>query len=313
MPHMTISGKTQLLGLLGWPVSHSFSPTMHNAASKSLGLNYVYVPLPTRPETLPSAIQGLPALGFRGVNVTVPHKQAVIPHLTHLDPAVQAIGAVNTILVDSGQWIVDSGGKPTRLPTSHQPLAASRQPLAIGYNTDHAGFMVDLAEQSVDVAGKTCIVLGAGGSARAVAYGLGMASGRVHIYSRRPQQAQQLCTDFAHLGSFYPHPWSDLPTVHTLNPALIVNTTPLGMMPNVDLSPWPDELVFPAGTFAYDLVYNPTHTKFMHQAQSAGSGASNGLGMLIHQAILAYEIWTGSRPSSEVMKQAIAPTISSIS
>lgn len=288
---MNISGKTRLLGLLGWPLDHSFSPTMHNAAAQALGLDSVYLPLPTRPEHLLTVLNGLIALNFRGLNVTIPHKQTIIPHLTRLDSSAQAIGAVNTILA-----------------AGRQPLAASRQlPTTIGYNTDHAGFMADLAARGVAVAGKPCVVLGAGGSARAVAYGLGMGSGRVHIYARRRQQAHQLCADFAHLGHFQPHAWSDLPAVHTLNPALIVNTTPLGMTPRVATSPWPDELPFPAGAFAYDLVYNPTQTQFMRQAHAAGSPTANGLGMLIHQACLAFQIWTGTLPSPEIMHQALAP------
>jgi shikimate dehydrogenase len=296
---MTISGNTQLLGLLGWPVAHSFSPAMHNAAAAALGLDVVYVPLPVRPEDVGTAVSALPALGFLGVNVTVPHKQAVIPLLHELEPGAAAIGAVNTIVVK----------QLTR--NSEQLTDNSPQPL-YGHNTDWSGFLADLADWGVAVNGRDCLILGAGGSARAVAYALALAGGRVQVLARRTAQAQALVET---IGPQLPRPlagwlnaWplGELATAvaHTTAP-LIVNTTPLGMSPHTDATPWPADLPIPPDAFIYDLIYNPTITQFMRQAQTAGCRTANGLGMLLWQGAKAFELWTGQTPDVAVMRAAI--------
>ena len=284
---MTITGNTQLIGLIGWPVSHSRSPAMHNAAAAALGLDWAYVPLPVRPDDLATAVSALPILGFRGVNVTVPHKQAVIPLLDELAAGARALGAVNTILV----------GADGRLT---------------GYNTDWTGFQADLAGQGVVVNGRTCLVLGAGGSARAVVYALAQMGGQVQVLARRPAQAAQLAADLQpHLTNslIEERPLTDLPRVAVQTEApLIVNTTPLGMTPHTDQSVWPDALPIPAGSFVYDLVYNPAQTKLMAQAEAAGCQASNGLGMLLHQGAQAFALWTGQPPDLAVMAASLADT-----
>ena len=268
---------------MGWPVSHSFSPAMHNGAAAALGLNLVYVPLPVRPEHLSLALAGLAALGFVGVNVTVPHKEAVLPLLGGVDEAARLIGAVNTIKVD------DDGQLQ-------------------GYNSDWQGFLADLTQHGFVVSGRDCLVLGAGGSARAVAYGLGRsAAGRVAVVTRRSEQAQQLAADLQALfpaGTFRAYTSGDLP--HLLAD-LIVNCTPLGMSPATNSSPWPADVPIPAGAFVYDLVYNPPQTRFMAQAMAAGNRAVNGLGMLLEQAMAAFEIWTGQKGDREAMLAALQP------
>jgi shikimate dehydrogenase len=280
---MNIQGSSRLIGLIGWPVAHSRSPAMHNAAAQALGLDWVYVPLPVRPEHLPTAVSALPALGFRGVNVTVPHKQAVLPLLDRLDVGTQAIGAVNTI-------VIEENGRLT------------------GYNTDWSGFQADLESQDIEVSGRDCLVLGAGGSARAVVYALAQMGGQVQVLARRPQQAAALVADLAAnlpVSLIKERPLTDLPhaTAQTEFP-LIVNTTPLGMVPQPERSIWPDDLPFPAGSFIYDLVYNPAQTRLMTQAQRSHCRASNGLGMLLHQGAQAFLLWTGHRPDLTVMAQA---------
>jgi shikimate dehydrogenase len=290
-----INGRTQLIGLIGWPVAHSFSPAMHNAAAAAAGLDYVYVPLPVRPEDVAMAVPALPTLGFRGVNVTIPHKQAVMPLLDEVDPAAAAIGAVNTIVVEN------------------KSRGAGEQGRMVGYNTDWSGFLADLAVLGVSVKGRDCLVLGAGGSARAVAYGLASAGGQVQVLARRSEQARQLVTDLipclraiTHEGWLTSWPITELGTAVSATTApLIVNTTPLGMSPNIESSPWPNALPFPKDAFVYDLVYNPRQTKLMQQAQAAGCGVSNGLGMLVHQGALAFQLWTGVMPDVDVMRQAI--------
>ena len=279
-----INGKTQLIGLIGWPVSHSFSPAMHNAAAQALGLNWAYVPLPVAPENVATAVSSLSTLGFRGVNVTVPHKQAVMPLLDELEPGAQAIGAVNTI-------VVAENGRLT------------------GHNTDWSGFLADLEVHSISLSGRDCLLLGAGGSARAVAYALAKSGARVHILARRAAQAEQLLDD---LRPYFPqtqlssHPLNALAQVAaTLLAPLIINSTPLGMTPNETASPWPTDLPFPAEAAVYDLVYNPRRTWLMQQAEAAGCQAINGLGMLVQQGAKAFALWTGHEPDATIMANAI--------
>lgn len=282
-----INGKTQLVGIVGWPVAHSFSPAMHNAAFAAAGLNWAYVPLPLHPDDVATAVTALPTLGFRGVNVTVPHKQAVIPHLQEVEAGARAIGAVNTLLFRNGR--------------------------AAGHNTDWSGFLADLHAQAVDVNGRDCLVLGAGGSARAVVYALAREGGRVQVLARRVIQAQQLVADLGpHLAgaAVQARDLAELATAAAgASAPLIVNTTPLGMAPDVDRSVWPEDLPFPSGAFVYDLVYNPAQTQFMRQAQAAACRTANGLGMLLHQGAQAFALWTGREPELAVMRRALSGAI----
>jgi shikimate dehydrogenase len=282
-----ISGKTQLIGLIGWPVSHSFSPAMHNAAAADLGLDFVYVAMPVEPEHLAAAVRGLPAIGFRGFNVTVPHKEKVMPLLDEVDTAAQAVGAVNTVVIQRED-----------------------RPRLVGYNTDWSGFLADIQEQGVEVQGKECLVLGAGGSARGVAYGLASAGGRVHLFARRAAQARQLVEDLAgHIseGQLLAHDWQEIGDVcrEMAAVSLIVNTTPVGMSPQVGETPWPAGVPFPGGAFVYDLVYNPAETRLVSEARTAGNQAITGLGMLLHQGAQAFQLWTGQSPDLELMAQAV--------
>jgi len=278
-----INGKTQLIGLIGWPVAHSFSPAMHNAAAQALGLNWAYVPLPVKPEEVATAVRALPALGFRGVNVTVPHKQAVMPLLDEIEPGARLIGAVNTIVV----------GENGRL---------------IGHNTDWSGFLADLHTHDITVANRDCLLLGAGGSARAVAYGLARSGARVHLLARRIEQAEAVLGDLReHLpaAQLTCHPLSDLHQISQRLAPLIINCTPLGMTPHEASSPWPDALPIPADATVYDLVYNPRQTRLMQQAAAAGCHTRNGLGMLVHQGAKAFALWTGHEPDTGVMTTAL--------
>ncbi|HRQ39401.1 MAG TPA: shikimate dehydrogenase [Chloroflexota bacterium] len=298
---ITITGTTQLLGIIGWPVAHSFSPAMQNAALADLGLNYVYVPLPVHPEEVSTAVSALPTLGFRGVNVTVPHKQAVMPLLDELEDAARAIGAVNTIVVNRNPLSV------TR-ETDYGLRITDYELRMKGYNTDWAGFLADLNELGVGVNGRDCLVLGAGGSARAVVYALAKSGGRVQVVARRVEQAGELVAALRPYGGdgVMARPFTDLPIITaTLTAPLIVNTTPLGMTPHPEGSPWPDDLPLPPGAFLYDLVYNPRETTFMRQAQAAGLPAANGLGMLVYQGARAFELWTGQQPDVQVMRAVV--------
>jgi shikimate dehydrogenase len=217
-----------------------------------------------------------------GLNVTIPHKQRVIPLLDELAPTAKAIGAVNTISMQDG--------------------------CLLGDNTDAPGFLADLhrflnTETRRHGDTKTALVLGAGGSARAVVYALINDGWEVAIASRRPEQAQELIMQLPIINSrlsIIEYPITNLNSLFS-NLSLIVNTIPLGMSPNINSSPWPDVLPFPPGVAVYDLVYNPRETKLVKDARLAGLPATTSLGMLIEQAALAFEIWTGCIPSRKLL------------
>ena len=282
-----MDGTTRLVGIIGWPVAHSLSPAMHNAAFAALGLNWAYVPLPVPPGAVEDALRGLKALGFAGANVTIPHKEAVIPYLDEVTPAARAMGAVNTLLVRREDGTA-------RL---------------VGDNTDAIGFLEDLRAAGFDPAGRRCLVLGAGGGARAVVYALAQAGAQVTLHNRTPRRAQAL------VQALTPH----LPGVSlTALPAgtrltdldlaafdLLVNTTPVGMWPHPEASPWPEEAPLPPPLPVYDLVYRPAETRLLRQARRAGARAIGGLGMLLRQGAAAFILWTGEPAPLDVMRTAL--------
>lgn len=276
-----------LTGLIGWPVSHSRSPAMHNAAFAAAGIDGVYLRLPVQPDRVGEAVLGLRALGFRGANVTIPHKQAVIPFLDVLSPSAQGIGAVNTIVVRADGSL-------------------------FGDNTDAPGFLADLAAHGVrdeELDRRGALVLGAGGSARAVVYALASCGVPVHVAARRPEQARRLVESLRpHFSavSLFMASLESPPDVR-----LIVNCTPAGMTPHVDVSPWPDELPFQPDQVVYDLVYNPPMTRLMRQARGQGLPAFDGLGMLLNQGALAWEQWTGQPAPLEAMRTALQSPVAS--
>ncbi len=261
---------TITVGLIGWPVEHSRSPAMHNAAFAALGLDWQYVLLPTPRDQIEAVIARLRAGELAGANVTIPHKQAVLPFLDEVDPAAQAVGAVNTIV--------------------------RRADRLIGFNTDTLGFKRALLETGAVVKDQPCAVLGAGGSARAVVYVLQELGAQITVYARDVEKARALHADCRSLGA-----------LAEIDPAtqLIVNTTPVGLSPNVDASPWPDNVPFPANALIFDLINNPSRTRLMQQAEQAGLRAVNGWSMLVYQGAAAFEMWTGVKPPVEVMKSAL--------
>lgn len=271
------------VGLIGWPVEHSLSPAMHNAAFAALGLtDWYYDLLPTPPDELAARLAGLATEGYCGANITIPHKQSIVPLLDGISMAARGIGAVNTIVCGDGR--------------------------IEGHNTDSIGFMLDLAAHQIDVYHQRVLVLGAGGSAHAVVLGLANRGATVVVMARRDQAAWQLRDDVRRGVSRQLHvevqPLSALsqvaPTVD-----LIVNCTPVGMWPHVEESPWPDGVPIPPQAVCYDLVYRPTQTRWMQQAQEAGVQVIGGLGMLIYQGAAAFEIWTGQEAPVDIMREAV--------
>lgn len=304
------------VGLLGWPVEHSVSAAMHNAAFAVLGLGWRYDLLPVPPGELEARVTALIAAGYRGFNVTVPHKQAVLrlPQIAEIDEAVEAAGAANTLIV--------------------RPDGSLR-----AANTDWSGFAADLRAHGVPVEGRHALVLGTGGSARAVAYALRrLGAASVTFASRSPSGREGVIgyeavremveppTPFRPSDTFpleggreesSPRPrWEGGRRAAEGEPlggdGLIINCTPAGMWPDVARSPWPDGVPFPAGAILYDLIYNPPVTRLMRQAREAGSRAIGGLGMLVRQGAAAFELWTGIPAPLEVMHEAAQGKLASM-
>jgi shikimate dehydrogenase len=269
------------LVLLGYPLGHSLSPAMHNAALTEVGLaGWTYTAVPVPAADLAGTVQQLREPGYAGANVTVPHKSAAIEFLDGLTAVAEAIGAVNTIVKQDGRLI--------------------------GHNTDAAGFLADLQLHGVALAGRTVLVLGAGGSARAVVAACAGVGARVRVLARRPVTAAAL----ASLAPIQVFEWTELGLLRASdNCAAIINTTPLGMTPRVGASPWIESVPFPPDAFVYDLVYNPAETRLVRQARAAGLGADTGLGMLVEQGALAFEQWTGRAAPRGTMRRAAEATM----
>lgn len=277
-----IDGQTQLVGIIGYPVAHSLSPQMHNAAFAELGMNWRYVPLLVQPQRLAEALHGLLALGFRGANVTVPHKVTCIPHLDSVTEAVSIAGAVNTIRIDASQGRLE------------------------GLNTDMSGFLTDLAVNQVSVNDESrVVILGAGGAARAIGAGLARSGAEIAFVNRTLERAVQI-VDFLRAS------WEsckvkavgleDLAEV-SREATLIINATSVGMFPYTDVSPWREGVPFPKGAVLYDTIYRPLQTKLMRDAERSGLRAIGGLGMLVYQGAAAFELWTGKKAPIELMRR----------
>jgi len=277
------------LGLLGYPLSHSLSPRLHAAAFKSLGLEGEYRLYPVAPDDrdgLTQLIGRVRSGELHGLNVTIPHKQAVLPLLEKLTPSAEAIGAVNTIYLEGDKLI--------------------------GHNTDAAGLLTDMQKYvSQGSSEKKALVLGAGGAARAIVYALLTDHWTVTLAVRRAdiEQAGALVRSMKQDGrnSFLRSVLLEAGELSPLSDGirLVVNTTPVGMFPEVGYSPWPEGLLFPHGAVAYDLVYNPRETMFIQQARAEGLCTASGIGMLVEQAALSFETWTGLVPSRDAMFSAV--------
>lgn len=279
-----ITGQTKLLGVIGDPVKHSLSPVMHNAAIRELGLDYVYVPLPVKQEDLKKAIAGFEAIGLVGFNVTIPHKQAIIPLLSEISPAAQMVGAINTV------WRTERGWS--------------------GTNTDVEGFIAPLQELSRDWQQITPVILGNGGAARAVVAGLNqLGCLKLHVVGRSLHKLEQFKQSWQNLPAYDSitiHTWNDLPELISES-ELLVNTTPVGMYPDVERSPIDRAALeqLQSGAIAYDLIYTPNPTQFLKLASQQGAIAIDGLEMLVQQGAAALQIWLKQPVPIEVMRQSL--------
>jgi len=294
-----ITGKTKLLGVVGYPVEHSLSPVMHNAAIEAINsqnsegksqakVDYVYLPFPVKPEDLKVAISGFAAMGVRGFNLTIPHKQIVMPLLSEISDVARSVGAVNTVFPTENGW----GGT----------------------NTDVAGFLAPLRNYEFNWQDKAALILGNGGAARAVVAGCAeLGCAEIHVFGRSQDKLRAFQESW--LASRNPvtvnvHPWSEI-SGFISKADLLVNTTPLGMSPLVDVSPV-DEAVMDKlspRAIAYDLIYVPSPTKFLRLAGARGAIALDGLEMLVQQGAAALELWLQQPVPVDVMRRSLQLTI----
>ncbi|MBK8027867.1 MAG: shikimate dehydrogenase [Chloroflexi bacterium] len=258
-----------IVGVIGWPIEHSISPAMHNAALAAVGLrDWRYEKMAVPPDVLRHSLNEFRNHGLIGINVTIPHKRAVMPFVK-CDARAKAVGAVNTIDFRTN----------------------------VGTNTDVAGFMDDLAAHGVEVQGAHAVVLGAGGAARAAVYGLVNAGVRVSIVNRSPENAAQLIREMGVEAAV-----ADFSALRDAQ--LIINTTPVGMSPNVDASPLPEDVVVRDDVVLYDMIYRPMQTRLMAQVEALGGTVIGGLGMLVRQGAAAFALWTGVEAPVDVMFEA---------
>jgi shikimate dehydrogenase len=270
---MLVSGGTRTIGVIGWPVSHSLSPVIHNAAFRALGMDRIYVPLPVPPGSVGEALEGLMALGFEGANVTMPHKTQVAERVDELSDDARVLNAVNTIVVG--------------------PAAT------VGHNTDVTGFDRFLRQdEGFDPAGRSVLIYGAGGAARACALALARSGADSIVVSvRDPSRAAGVREAMDGYGTRLEV--ASMEGARDRRVDLIVNATPLGVageeLPLPELGP---------GMLVVDLLYGPVSTPLLEAARGAGAGAAGGLGLLLHQAALSFELWTGQIPPMDVMSAA---------
>jgi shikimate dehydrogenase len=281
MDSTSVSGTTKICGVMGDPIEHTVSPAMHNAAFIKLGLDYLYVPFRVRKEELSQAVEGIRALNIRGFNVTLPHKVAVISMLDGLDPLAEKIGAVNTVVNDSGSLR--------------------------GYNTDADGFLQALLEREVEPGGKNIVILGAGGAARAVSFVLAERDAHLTIMNRKIEidWAEELAWRITHdfnkevraLELDFENMTAVLPRAD-----ILINATSVGMSPNSGETPVPAQLLKP-DLVVFDIVYNPIRTKLLQDAEAAGARVIGGIDMLSWQGALAFEKWTGQPAPLDLMRR----------
>jgi shikimate dehydrogenase len=279
-PWQTMTGTTHVVGILGDPVEHSLSPVMHNAAFEALGLDYCYVPFHVRPAELARAIDGVRALGLAGLNITVPHKEAVLPLLDTISPAARKLGAVNTI-VRHGRRL-------------------------IGHNTDGRGFLASLAAERVAVEGRAAVLIGAGGAARSVSAALLSAKcAHITIVNRTPARARRLARELdGRRRRIETASWAALGDGALIRSAdLVVNCTPLGLQ-SEQITALPFKETHRRCVFV-DLVYRREPTPFLRRAKRLRRRTVDGTGMLLHQGALAFSLWTGRRAPIAVMTRAL--------
>ena len=282
---MHIDGSTKLAGVFGWPVTHTASPAMHNAAFEALEMNWAYLAFPVEPQRLRSALHGARDMGLAGLNLTVPHKVAALDIVDETDHSARKLGAINTVCIDNNRLR--------------------------GFNTDGYGFSKAIKEEfNLSLKGKRVLVLGAGGAGRTIAIQSGLdGAARVYIANRTAERIEPIARELA-AAKVECHA---LPLKSTdiarISPEidLLVNATTVGLAPGDSLGLEPD--IFSPKLFVYDTIYRPAETELLRMAAAAGAKAANGLSMLLHQGAKSFEIWTKRKAPVAVMRRALQAAI----
>ena len=278
---MKISGKTKVCGVIGDPIEHSLSPLIHNAAFKHLKLDFVYVAFKVKKEELDDAMRGVRGLNIHGLNVTMPHKTAIIRYLDEINPIAKAIGSVNTVLNADGKLI--------------------------GFNTDGVGALNALKNNDVELHGKKLLLLGAGGAAKAIAFHLAPEVEELRILNRTGERARQLASvlqkEFNRkiVGDTLSH---SLLKEWLKDVDILVNATSVGMHPNIDQRLVKREWLKPE-LAVMDIVYNPLETRLIKDAKAVGAKVVYGTEMLVFQGAVSFEIWCGCPAPVEIMRKAV--------
>lgn len=284
---MPINGTTKVLGIIGYPIIHTLSPVMHNKAFEVLNYNAVYVPFEVEPNRLKEAISGIKAMGIRGVNITIPHKESVMEYLDEIDPLARSIKAVNTIVNEEG--------------------------ILTGYNTDGIGFLRSLQVEGISLDHKKVMILGSGGAARAIATCSlkNTKLSELSVVGRTTENIVNLTKDLETIFDperIFSYKFGSKELSEAMTEIdVVINCTPLGLSPKVSQSPLSQEEVnlLNDNTIIADTIYNPSVTQLMHYGNKRGLKTIGGLGMLLYQGIASFELWTGLKPPEEAMQQAL--------
>ena len=278
---MEIKGSTNIVGLIGHPVEHSFSPPMHNAVFKTLKMDYVYAAFDVSPNDLKNAISGAQALNIKGFNVTIPHKIEVMKYLNEIDEVASLIGAVNTI--------------------DFKDLK--------GYNTDGIGALKAIGEVT-NVKNKNVVIAGAGGASRAISFYIAKyGADKLTILNRNVEKAQKLAGDILKSGLIDNVNSDSINNIDLSDADILINTTPVGMHPNVDDVPIASSELMHEDLVVFDAVYNPNETGLLKEAIKAGAKPVYGIKMLLYQGAESFEIWTGKKAPVDVMEEALVKTL----
>ena len=280
---MNIKGSTNIVGLIGHPVEHSFSPPMHNAAFEKLGMDYAYVAFDVEPQNLKSAIDGAKSLGIMGLNVTIPHKIEVMQYLDEIDEVAGLIGAVNTIDFKDMK----------------------------GYNTDGIG-AVRAIEEVTSIKDKNVVIAGAGGASRAISFYIAKyGASRLTILNRNVEKAQKLASDVSNSGLIGDVKADSISEIASIldDADILINTTPVGMHPNVNDEPIASASDMHEDLVVFDAVYNPNETGLLKEAVKAGAEPVFGIKMLLYQGAESFRIWTGADAPVDAMEDALRKTI----
>lgn len=281
MGTFSINSQTSLFCLIGRPIEHSMSPIMHNAMIQKLNLNYVYLAFNVKPEKLKNAIRGIKAMNIKGVNVTIPYKESIMEYLDEIDPLAAKIGAVNTIKNKNG-------------------ILKAR-------NTDAEAAKKSLIDAGCSLSGKKVLILGAGGAARAVSFVIADEVEKIILSNRTEKRAISLAKEINDKTNGRAEGYSNersilkkfIPDIQ-----ILINTTPVGMDPNIDNIPIP-ETILHKNLFIFDVIYNPLQTKLLKKAEAKGCEILGGLDMLVNQGAIAFQWWTGKEPDTKLMKTKI--------